>query len=74
MTSAFDDPLLTTREVAEMLAVSPDSVLRLWRGGGLPGFRLSTRVLRFRRSEVLAWLETQRPAGSAQGMRLRALS
>ena len=35
--------LLTTREVAEMLGLSSEAVLRRWRAGELPGFRLSTR-------------------------------
>lgn len=52
--------LLTTREVAEMLGLSSEAVLRRWRAGELPGFRLSTKVLRFRESEVLAWLESRR--------------
>jgi excisionase family DNA binding protein len=54
------EPLLTAREVAEMLAVSPETVLRRWRAGELPGFRLASNVLRFRESEVLDWLEGQR--------------
>jgi excisionase family DNA binding protein len=59
--------LLTTREVAEMLALSPETVLRRWRAGELPGFRLAPNVLRFRESEVAAWLEERRkgPAGGA---------
>ena len=43
-----------------MLGLSPEAVLRRWRAGELPGFRLSSRVLRFRESEVLAWLERKR--------------
>ena len=52
--------LLTTSEVAAFLGLSPDAVLRRWRAGELPGFRLSTKVLRFRESEILAWLEDRR--------------
>lgn len=64
--------LLTTREVGEMLKLSPDAVLRRWRAGDLPGFRLSDRVLRFRESEVLAWLERKRE-GPQEQARLRAV-
>lgn len=64
--------LLTTRQVAEMLGLSSEAVLRRWRAGELPGFRLSTKVLRFRESEVLAWLESRRqghpPADSARAV------
>lgn len=59
---AFADRLLTTREVADLLALSPETVLRRWRAGELPGYRLASNVLRFRASEVEAWLEAQRPA------------
>lgn len=60
------DPLLTTGEVGEMLHLSSEAVLRRWRAGELPGFRLSSKVLRFRQSEVADWLEARRggpPAG-----------
>jgi excisionase family DNA binding protein len=55
--------LLTTRAIAEVLGISSEAVLRLWRAGDLPGFRLSTKVLRFRESEVLEWLEERRADG-----------
>jgi len=55
--------LLTTRQVADLLALSPEAVLRRWRAGELPGYRLGTNVLRFRESEVEAWLEAQRVVG-----------
>ena len=57
----MSDRLLTTREVAERLAVSPDTVLRWHRSGKLPGSRrLGCNVLRFDASEVEAWLEETR--------------
>ncbi len=33
------DRLLTTREVAESLGLSPETVLRRWRAGEIPGYR-----------------------------------
>ncbi len=54
------DRLLTAREVAELLGLSIQSILRRWRAGDLPGFRLGSNVLRFRRSEIDAWLEDHR--------------
>jgi excisionase family DNA binding protein len=60
--------LLTTREVAERLGVSPETVLRRWRAGELPGFRLGGTVLRFDSDEVDAWLEARhRGPGLASG-------
>jgi excisionase family DNA binding protein len=58
------DRLLTTREVAAFLGVSPETVLRRWRAGELPGYRLASNVLRFRESELDAWLEGTRPERS----------
>jgi excisionase family DNA binding protein len=55
------DRLLTTREVAAFLGVSPETVLRRWRAGEIPGFRLASNVLRFRESEIETWLEGTRP-------------
>jgi excisionase family DNA binding protein len=54
------DRLLTTREVATFLGLSPETVLRRWRAGQLPGYRLGSNVLRFRESELEAWLEGTR--------------
>jgi excisionase family DNA binding protein len=49
--------LLTTRQVADFLGVSPATVLRRWRAGELPGYRLASNVLRFDPAEIQAWLE-----------------
>ncbi len=61
------EPLLTAREVAEMLAVSPETVLRRWRAGELPGFRLAPNVLRFRADDIEAWLQGRRVNGPGAG-------
>jgi len=53
------DRLLTTREVATYLGLSPETVLRRYRRGELPGVRLGSNVLRFRESELEAWLESK---------------
>jgi excisionase family DNA binding protein len=53
--------LLTTRQVAEFLGVSPETVLRRWRRGEISGYRLASNVLRFRESDIEAWLEGTRP-------------
>jgi excisionase family DNA binding protein len=54
--------LLRARDVADLLSISPATVLDWWEAGRLPGFRLSSRAVRFRESEVLAWLETRHVA------------
>jgi excisionase family DNA binding protein len=53
--------LLGTRDVAELLDLSCETVLRWHRSGKLPGGRrLGSNVLRFRESEIEAWLERTR--------------
>jgi excisionase family DNA binding protein len=54
------DRLLTTRQVAEYLGFSPETVLRKWRSGELPGFRLGSNVLRFSEADVDKYLEARR--------------
>jgi excisionase family DNA binding protein len=51
------DALLTAREVAERLNVSPSTILRWTRAGVLPGFRLPGGALRYRADEIEAWVE-----------------
>lgn len=60
------DRLLTAREVAELLGLSPASVLRRWRAGELPGYRLASNVLRFSEGDIAAWLEERRRGGRAE--------
>ncbi len=55
----MSDRLLTTRQVADYLGLSPETVLRRYRGGELPGIRLASNVLRFRESELEAWLDAR---------------
>jgi excisionase family DNA binding protein len=57
---AMSEPLLTTRQVAEQLNLSPATVLRRWRSGELPGYRLASNCLRFNPVELAQWLETRR--------------
>lgn len=54
--------LLTAREVADRLAVSPETVLRWHRAGELPGFRLASNCLRFDEAELERWLAIRRVA------------
>ena len=57
------EPLITAREVADRLGMSVDWVLKKWQAGELPGYRLNgrnARPVRFRWSEILAWLDGQR--------------
>lgn len=51
---------MTTREVAAFLGLSSETVLRRYRAGELPGYRLASNVLRFRESEIEEWLSGTR--------------
>jgi excisionase family DNA binding protein len=55
------DRLLRTRDVAALLAVSTETVLRWHRSAKLPGGRrLGSNVLRFDRDELNEWVEETR--------------
>jgi len=53
--------LLTARELAALLGFAAGTVVDWAEAGKLPAFKLGGR-LRFRESEVLAWLEERRLA------------
>ena len=57
-----DDGFLTTEEVLEYLQVNLRTVYRLIKSGKLPAVRVG-RQWRFRRQDIDAWLESQRPRG-----------
>jgi predicted DNA-binding transcriptional regulator AlpA len=66
------DGLLTARELAAHLGMSAGWVLDEWEAGRLPGFKLGdgrAAPVRFRLSEVEAWLE-----GKRTPMKLRKVS
>ena len=52
---------MTAREVAEYLGFSSSTILDWFEDGRLPGFKIGSAV-RFRASEVEAWLEERRVA------------
>ena len=55
------DRLLRTRDVAERLDVSCETVLRWYRSGKLPGGRrLGSKVLRFSEPELETWVDRTR--------------
>src|SRR5438128_3648529 len=59
----MDDSFLTTEEVLEYLQVNLRTVYRLIKAGKIPAVRVG-RQWRFRKRDIDAWLETQRPRGS----------
>ncbi len=66
--------LLTTREVAETLAISPESVLRRIRSGELPAIRLSSKAIRIRESELEDYLERHEYNAAAAAVALESAS
>jgi excisionase family DNA binding protein len=59
------EPLLTARQVAELLGFAPGTIVDWYEAGKLPGFKLGGR-LRFRPSEVEAWLEAKRAGAGGE--------
>ncbi len=49
--------VMTVSEVAQFLRVNPQTVYRKAKAGELPAVRIG-RAIRFRRSELEAWLKT----------------
>lgn len=56
----MDESFLTTEEVLEYLQVNLRTVYRLIKAGKIPAVRVG-RQWRFRRRDIDAWLESQRP-------------
>jgi len=51
-------PLLTARQVADLLGFkSPETILRWHRKGNLPSIPMPSGAIRFRESDLDAWLE-----------------
>lgn len=55
--------LLTTREVADQLGVSAETVLRWTRRGELPAIRLPGGAIRFREADLDDWLQERATPG-----------
>lgn len=53
------DRLLTARQVAELLGVHVETILAWVRRGDLPGFRMPGGALRFRETDLDAWLQAR---------------
>ena len=60
----IDETFLTTEEVLEYLQVNLRTVYRLIKAGKIPAVRVG-RQWRFRKRDIDAWLDSQRPRGSA---------
>ena len=58
----IDESFLTTEEVLEYLQVNLRTVYRLIKAGKIPAIRVG-RQWRFRKRDIDAWLESQRPRG-----------
>lgn len=56
--------LLTARELGELLGFAAGTILDQFERGELPGFKLPNGAVRFRASDVDAWLDEHR-AGPA---------
>lgn len=58
---------ITPKECAALVKLSPAALyMRSRRGNGPPAHRISPRLTRYRRSEVLAWLGAEARAGESE--------
>ncbi len=58
-------PLLTTQQVSEMTSLTPEWFFRARKGGyGPPFMKVTSRIIRYDRSEVLAWFRKHRTTAS----------
>jgi len=64
-----DEVFLTTEEVLEYLQVNLRTVYRLIKAGKIPAVRVG-RQWRFRKRDIDAWLDSQRPRGGGGGDRI----
>ena len=64
----IDETFLTTEEVLEYLQVNLRTVYRLIKAGKIPAVRVG-RQWRFRKRDIDAWLDSQRPRGGGGGAR-----
>jgi excisionase family DNA binding protein len=62
----MEDTFLTTEEVLEYLQVNLRTVYRLIKAGKIPAVRVG-RQWRFRKRDIDAWLDSQRPRGTSRG-------
>ena len=62
----IDESFLTTEEVLEYLQVNLRTVYRLIKAGRIPAVRVG-RQWRFRKRDIDAWIESQRPRGARGG-------
>src|SRR5262247_3359608 len=60
----MDEGFLTTEEVLDYLHVNLRTVYRLIKAGKIPAVRVG-RQWRFRKRDIDAWLDSQRPRGGA---------
>jgi excisionase family DNA binding protein len=63
----IDETFLTTEEVLEYLQVNLRTVYRLIKAGKIPAVRVG-RQWRFRKRDIDAWLDSQRPRGGRAAM------
>jgi excisionase family DNA binding protein len=55
--------LLTAREVADLIGVSAETILRWTRRGELPAIRLPGGAIRYREDDLDGWLEERATPG-----------
>ena len=64
-TGDASDRFMDAGEVASLVGVNRETVLRAWRSGHLPGYAANRKVVRFTRTDIQEWLSGGRRQRSA---------
>ena len=64
--NAFEDRLLTVREIARYLAMAPGTIRNRVSAGTIPFVKLPGGQVRFRRADIDAWVASGQENGDAQ--------
>jgi excisionase family DNA binding protein len=59
---AFDDEILTVKEVGEILRINPSTVYKLVKEGRIPAFKIGTDW-RVRKAGIVRWMIEQTRGG-----------
>ena len=60
LNEVINKPLLTLKEVGEILSLSKDTVYNLLRAGKLKGYKLNPKAWRVKKEDLTAFIESKK--------------
>jgi hypothetical protein len=64
-----EEPKVSGAEIRRHLHINSDRTLHRWRADGMPHYRYGPKLLRYRLSEVEAWLSNRKVRGGTKSLR-----